>query len=140
MTPFVYLRYRATTGDPWTIVPPLILSSPPTPSGAIPVAKAEIETGVEFESAPNMLVSSDITPTALDNFLALKIETSSLIKSESDLLLAFLIAYKNAALHEAKYLGYLTSDFVTASIGRIRLTPKNGSFLVSFRLASQIST
>jgi hypothetical protein len=139
MTPFVYLRYRATTGDPWIVVPPLILSSPPTPTGAIPVARAEIETGVEFESASNMLVSSDITPTALDNFLALRIESSALINTESNLLLAFLIAYKSAPLHEAKYLGYLTSDFVTASIGRIRLAPKNGSFHVSFRLASQIS-
>jgi hypothetical protein len=140
MSPLLYLHYRATTSDPWIGLPLLTLSSPATPAGALPAAHTTIETGIEALPPNNCLFSSDLTPTQYDNYLALRITTPGLMKAEADILLQFLINYKNAALHEAKYPGYLTSDFVTATIGNIKLIGEHGSFQLSFRLASQISS
>lgn len=140
MNPILYLHYRALDTDPWLVSPPMTLSSPATPAGGLPIAKSNISSGLQALPPESCLFSTDLPPLALDNYIALSATTLGLVKIEADQLLTFLINYKNAALYEAKFAGFVAGDFVTATIGRIEQFGHHGAFQIRFRLASQISS
>ena len=116
MLDYLFLRYRATTGDPWTLPPLLALSAPLATPGALPLA------ALSFETTPLLVTpcGCPLDPTATDDHLSARFTTIPLLRVEAELVRTFLIHFKQAALHEASLTGFGPGGFVTTSLFNIR--------------------
>jgi hypothetical protein len=129
----IYLRYKNSPGDPWTVVPSLTSFFPSQPAGSLPVLHARTETAPETVSPCGCGEDSSV-----DDHYILRIGTTPIPQSAADDILLFLLRYKSAPHHEVKYAGYADGDYLTASLSLIVSKNENGMSEISFRLAAGI--
>jgi hypothetical protein len=128
----IYLRYKNSLSDPWTVVPSLTSIFPSQPAGSLPLAGARTETAPET-----------VTPcgcpggSAIDDHYILRAETAPIPQSAINNILTFLLRYKMAAYHEVQY--YASGGFTSAGLSLLVSKNENGMSAVSFRLAAAIA-
>jgi hypothetical protein len=138
----LYLQYRASTSDPWTTVPDLTSAFPSVPVGALPIQSVTIASEPETVT-PGFSESQGWLPvpggSAIDNYLILHAACPPIPLALEASIMTFLINYRSAAYHEAKYATYGQGGFITASISLIEAKERHGSLHLSFRLAAAMA-
>jgi hypothetical protein len=130
----IYLRYKNSSGDPWTVVPPLTSVFPSLPSGSLPVADARTETAPESVTPCGCSTGES---TADDHYI-LRAAIAPIPQSAANAIITFLLRYKVAAFHEVEYSGFGSGSFTGASLSLVSKN-ENGLSVISFRLASAIA-
>ena len=130
----IYLRYKNSSGDPWTVVPSLTTIFPTQPSGSLPVASARTETAPEVVS-PYGCPGGD---SFADDHYILRTGIAPIPQSAANAIITFLLRYKSSAFHEMKYAGFGSGDFTSAALSLLEAKNENGMSGISFRLAAAI--
>jgi hypothetical protein len=135
----LYLQYRASTSDPWTGVPDLTSVFPGLAVGALPAQSITIASGPQ--TATKCGCPGD---SADDSYLILNASCPPMPLSLEESIITFLINYKTAAYHEAKYspvtgAGFGQGGYITALMSLIEAKERNGTLHLSFRLAAAMS-
>jgi len=131
----IYLHYKNSPSDPWTVVPSLTSIFPSQPAGSLPVAGARTETDSEITTP----CSCPVGDTYTDDHYILRAETAPIPQSAVNAILLFLLRYKMAAYHEVQYAGYASGGFTSAGLSLVVSKNENGMSSVSFRLAAAIA-
>jgi hypothetical protein len=131
----IYLRYKNSSGDPWTVVPSLTSVFPSQPAGSLPLGAARTETDSQITTP----CSCPIGDTYVDDHYILRAETAPIPQSAVNAILTFLLRYKMAAYHEVQYSGYGSGSFTNAELSLLVSKNENGMSAVSFRLAAAIA-
>jgi hypothetical protein len=131
----IYLHYKNSSGDPWTVVPSLTSVFPSQPAGSLPVANARTETAPEVQTPCGCSSSETFT----DDHYILRAETAPIPQGAVNDILTFLLRYKMAAFHEVQYSGYASGSFTSAGLSLLVSKNENGMSAVSFRLAAAIA-
>ncbi|GEM_PF-2059600 len=138
---YLYLHYRASTGAPWTNVPDLTSAFPAVPLGALPVQQVTIAS--EPASITPLCCANAWLPvpggSADDAGLILRVQCAPIPLPLEASVVTFLINYKLAALHEAKFVRYGQGGFVDATLSLIEAKERHGMLLLSFRLAATLA-
>jgi hypothetical protein len=129
----IYLRYKNSPSDPWTVVPSLTAFFPTQPVGSLPVSNVRTETAPETETPCGCPGAS-----AVDDHYVLRAETAPIPQSMTNAILLFLLRYKMAAYHEVQYAGYASGSFTSTGLSLVESKNENGMSAVSFRLAAAI--
>ena len=130
----IYLRYKNSPSDPWTVIPDVTSVFPGQPAGSLPFAYTKMETAPEVVSPCGC--SGEATD---DDHYILKAEIKPMTQSAAPDILMYLLNYKSAGYHEVKYARYADGDFLTAKLSLIECKEVNGMSSISFRLAAPIA-
>ncbi|HEX5315451.1 MAG TPA: hypothetical protein VFX22_02275 [Candidatus Kapabacteria bacterium] len=137
----LYLQYRALSTDPWTQVPDLTSAFPTLPVGALPMQSITITS--EPQSVTPLCCADAWLPvpsgSADDSFLILRAVSPPIPLALEASIVTFLINYKSAAYHEAKYDRYGLGGYITALLSLIEAKERHGSLHLSFRLAAAMA-
>ncbi len=129
----LYLRYRNTPSDPWTEVPSLTSVIPSQAVGSLPLEK------LSFATEPAMTSTCGCSDaSANDDHYILHAGIAALPQSASLPISAFLLAYKQATYHEAKYDRYGTGYYITSDLTLYKCKEESGMSRMSFRLGSPL--
>jgi hypothetical protein len=131
----VYLRHKELVGDPWQEPPSLTLLYPSIPAGAVPAAKITIEQSTEAETP----YGCPGTSTDQDH-LAMKVGMPPIPLASSASFINFLLHYSQATLHETKMSRYGAGTYKTTLISNIQSKEIGGDAIISFRLATPLTT
>ena len=82
----LYLRYKNSISDPWTVVPTLTSVFPTQPSGSLPLAQLRLQSAPETETPCGCPGGS-----AIDDHYILKVEVAPMPQSAVNNLLLFLL-------------------------------------------------
>src|SRR5687768_8788838 len=126
----LYLRYKHNAGDPWTDVPSLSASVPGQAAGSLPLADFKLQTAPELETPCGCPDGS-----ATDDHYIMRPLIAGLPESAAPSVLTFLLNYKLASFHEAKYSLYGQGSFMTAPLTLLDVREQNGLVHIKFRLA-----
>jgi len=130
----LYLRYRNSPTDPWTTVPSVASAFPSLASGVLPAESVKLET------APQSVTPCGCPGTSTDDsYLILRATCAPIPIALETTLLTFLMQYKSATYHEAKFIRYGQGGYVTATLSLIEATERNGMLTLSFRLAAALA-
>lgn len=129
----IYLRYKNSPGDPWTVIPDVTSIFPAQPTGSLPLAHTKMETAAEVVSPCGC--SGDATD---DDHYILKAEIKPMAQSAAPEILMYLLNFKSSNYHEVKYARYADGDFLSAKLSLIKCEEQNGMSTLSFRLAAPI--
>jgi hypothetical protein len=130
----LYLRYKNTIGDPWTDVPSLATVVPGQAAGSLPLADFKLQTASQLETPCGCPDGS-----ATDDHYIMRSLVAGLPESAATSIVTFLLNYKLASIHEAKYLLYGQDTFITADLTLLEAREQNGLVTIKFRLATPIT-
>jgi hypothetical protein len=130
----LYLRYKNNAGDPWTDVPSLSAVVPGQAAGSLPLADFKLQTAPQLETPCGCPDGS-----ATDDHYIMRPLIAGLPESSAPSILTFLLNYKLASFHEAKYLLYGQGNFMTADLTLLEAREQNGLVTIKFRLAVPIT-
>jgi hypothetical protein len=133
MTP-LYLRYRNSTSDPWTVPPALASSVPGLPAGALPLDTMALATGPATETPCGCASTDPYT----DDHYALKAGLTALPQAVMASVATYLLRYKQAAYHEAMHSLFATGGFVSAGLDQLQVKNADGRATIAFRVAAKI--
>lgn len=131
----LYLRYKNNAGDPWTDVPSLTAALPGQATGSLPLADFKLQTAPQLETPCGCPDGS-----ATDDHYIMRPHIAGLPESSSLSILTFLLNYKLASFHEAKYLLYGQGSFMTADLTLLEAREQNGLVHIKFRLAVPLAS
>jgi hypothetical protein len=131
----LYLRYKNNAGDPWTDVPSLSSVVPGQAAGSLPLANFKLQTAPQLETACGCPDGS-----ATDDHYIMRPLIAGLPESSAPSVLTFLLNYKLASFHEAKYILYGQGNFMTADLTLLEAREQNGLVNIKFRLAVPIAS
>ena len=138
----LYLQYRASTSDPWTAVPDLTSAFPSLSVGALPIQSVKIASEPESVT-PGVSEFQEWLPfpadSGADTYLILRASCPPIPLTMEASIMTFLINYRSAAYHQAKYTTYGQGGFITASLSLIEAKERHGSLHLSFRLAAAMA-
>ncbi|MDP4198307.1 MAG: hypothetical protein Q8922_04685 [Bacteroidota bacterium] len=130
----LYLRYRNSASDPWSTVPSLTGAFPGLAAGSMPISSTTLET------APQAVTPCGCPGASTeDSYLILRANCAPIPLASEASLLTFLMLYKTATYHEAKFTRYGQGGYVSASVSLIEAHEQNGMLQLCFRLAAAIS-
>jgi hypothetical protein len=130
----LYLRYKNNAGDPWTDAPPLASSVPGQAAGSLPLADFKLQTAPQTETPCGCPDGS-----ATDDHYIMRPLIAGLPETPAKSILTFLLNYKLAAFHEAKYSLYGQGNFMPAELTLLEAREQNGLVHIKFRLAVPIA-
>jgi len=133
MTP-LYLRYKNNVSDPWTDVPSLTSVVPGQATGSLPLANFKLQTAPQLETPCGCPDGS-----ATDDHYIMRPLIAGLPENTTPSILTFLLNYKLASFHEARYLLYGQDTFMTADLTLLEAREQNGLVTIKFRLATPIT-
>ena len=134
----LYLHYRTTTSDPWTAAPTLTSAFPSLTSGALPASSITIASEPQVVT-PQCCEDGWLPDTSADDgYLALRVSLAPIPLALEATVITFLMNFRQAALHEAKYDRYGQGGYVSAKLSLIKSNEKNGMAYISFRLVAVI--
>ncbi len=130
----IYLRYKNSISDPWTIVPTLTSVFPTQPTGSLPLS------GIKLRSAPERETPCGCPGgSATDDHYILKAEISPMPQSATNNILLFLLRFKQASYHEAQHPQFASGSFTSVGLSLLDCKNENGMGGISFRLAVPIA-
>jgi hypothetical protein len=137
----LYLHYRASTSDPWTAVPDLTSAFPSLPAGALPIQAISITSEPQsvtpgVNEAQGWLAVPGSTD---DDHLILHASCPPIPIALEASIIGFLINFRTANYHEAKYATFGLGGYITASISLIKAEERHGSLHLKFRLAAAMA-
>jgi hypothetical protein len=137
----LYLQYRASTSDPWTSVPDLTTAFPTLPVSALPIQSVKITSEPETVTPGVSEFQSwlPVPDSTADDHLILRAVCPPIPLALEPSIMTFLINYRSAAYHQAKYATYGQGGFITASLSLIEAKERHGSLHLSFRLAAAMA-
>ncbi len=136
------LRYSPAAAGTWTSVPDLTSAFPTVPVGALPIQSVAITSepqavtpfGCECDGwLPVPGGSGD------DGYLILRVTSPPIPLALESSLITFLINYKAAAFHQAKYDRYGQGGYITALASLIEAKERHGMLHLKFRLAASLA-
>jgi hypothetical protein len=130
----IYLHYKNSLSDPWTVIPSVTSVFPSQPIGSLPLADVRLQSAPETETPCGCPGGS-----ATDDHYILKAEIAPMPQTAVNNILTFLLRYKMAAYHEVQYSGYASGSFTSAELSLLVSKNENGMSAVSFRLAAAIA-
>ncbi len=130
----LYLRYRNSSSDPWTVVPSLTAVFPGQPLGSVPLEMVRLATTTEFETH----CGCPETATDEDRY-ALRATLKPMAQASMPGLATFLLRYKQANYHEALYPLFGNGLYLSAALSSLIIGNENGMSKIEFRLAAMIS-
>ena len=134
MTP-LYLRYKNNPGDPWTEAPSLTAVIPGQAAGSVPLANFKLQSAPQAETACGCPDGS-----AADDHYIMRPMLAGLPEDEGRSVLTFLLNYKLAAIHEAKYSLYGQGNYMAADLSLLDAREQNGLVQIRFRLAVPLAS
>lgn len=126
----IYLRYKNNAGDPWTEVPSLTAAYPIQIAGSLPLANFRLQSAPQAETPCGCPDGS-----AADDHYIMRPVIAGLPEDVGQSILTFLLNYKLASIHEAKYSLYGQGNFMSADLTQIDAREQNGLVQIRFRLA-----
>ena len=129
----IYLRYRNSPTDSWSSVPSVASAFPSSAAGAIPTSSIKLVT------APQAVTPCGCSGGSTDDsYLILRARCAPIPIALETALMTFLMQYKTATYHEAKFARYGQGGYVTATLSLIEANEQSGMLELSFRLAAAI--
>ena len=130
----LYLRYKNSLSDPWTVVPTLTSVFPTQPAGSLPLA------GIRLQSAPETETPCGCPGgSATDDHYILKAEVAPMPQSATNAILLFLLRFKQASYHEAQHPQFVSGGFTSVGLSLLDCKNENGMSGIGFRLAVAIA-
>ncbi len=130
----IYLRYRNSPTDSWSCVPSVASAFPSFAAGAIPTSSIKLETAPQAVTPCGCPAGSSD-----DSYLILRACCAPIPLSLESTLMIFLMRYKTATYHEAKFARYGQGGYVAATLSLIEAKEQDGMLHLSFRLAAAIA-
>lgn len=129
----LYLRYRNNALDPWVEVPSLTFVIPGQPVGSLSLE------GMTHATEPTLVsVCGCSDPSAADNKYVMRAGIAAVPQSASLPIITFLLAYKQAAFHEAKHDRYTLGVYISTDLHNFIGNEENGVTNISFRLIAAL--
>jgi len=130
----LYLRYKNSLSDPWTVVPSLTSVFPTQPSGSVPLS------GIRLQSAPETETPCGCPGgSATDDHYIMKAEIAPMPQSATNAILLFLLRFKEASYHEAQHPQFVSGGFTSVGLSLLNCENENGMSEISLRLAVSIA-
>ena len=130
----LYLRYKNSISDSWTVVPSLTSVFPTQPTGSVPLA------GIRMQSAPETETPCGCPGgSASDDHYILKVEILPMPQNAVNAFLLFLLRFKQASYHEAQHPQFVSGGFTSVGLSLLDCENENGMSEISFRLAVPIA-
>ena len=131
----LYLRYKQNAGDPWTEAPSLAAVIPGQAAGSVPLADFKLQTAPQAETPCGCPDGS-----ATDDHYIMRPHLAGIPEDAAPAVLTFLLTYKLASFHEAKYSLYGQGNFMSAELTLLDAREQNGLVHIKFRLAVPIAS
>ena len=130
----IYLRYKNSPSDPWTVIPSVTSVFPTQPAGSLPIAEARMQSAPETETPCGCPGGS-----ATDDHYTLKAEIVAMPQSAVSSILLFLLRFKQASYHEVQYSQFAGGGFTSVGLSLLDCKNENGMSTIAFRLAAPIA-
>jgi hypothetical protein len=129
----LYLRYKNSPTDPWTVVPSLTSIFPSQPAGSLPIKDVRMMSAPETETPCGCAGDS-----TTDDHYILHAEINPMPQTAISPIMLFLLRFKEATYREAQYLYYASGNFTTVELSLLDCKNNNAMSEISFRLAAPI--
>lgn len=130
----LYLRYRNSPTDPWSLPPTLSSVIPGLPGGTLPLESFTLATGPQLPT-PYGYTSAD---PYIEDYYGMEASLLSIPQSLMRSVATYILQFKEAAYSEAMHSLFASGAFVTAGLSELSIENIGGRSAIRFRIASAI--